>query len=692
MSRRGSYLPSLRDKTLLRRLLDDSQSTPGRLSRSLRITLASVLLLVVMLVLQMPFMAYGLYAVFVVAVENPSASLQTGIALLATGLLAVGTELGVVILTDNDPMARLISVSVVTFLAGMIVAATTKPNLGASWGLLFCLLIATWERPIVETVLVSTSLRLLAALSLAVICTVSVEYALGSRAPAVHLREQFEVRYRALATLYEVCSDPAASLALRHEAASTVSKLAAAGSNRMLELYRAIADRDLATDSLPPGTQLRIMLLARLMDESAAFGFEDEQAFAPEIRHRCAGIAASCNELLAGVRQLAPTQSSRADKSLLSRIEALTEALQSDTKIGDTLNGHRLTVVPTKGLPLVIPGTLRDPRNVGFALKISLCATACYVLYHAVDWPGIATAVTTVMVTGLSTTAATKQRLGFRLLGALAGGLLLGLGATVLIFPYMDSITALVLFVGVVAFSIAWISGGARFASLALNIAFSFYFVGLPGSNAQTQLAPARDRLIGVLLALLVMWVVFDWIWPVRAVTEMRTILASVLRNAAKVLALDITVPDNEWIAQEGALRRQIGTELATLRGLDESVEYDVGPARLAQIELSDLIVQASLSVAALVWTQVLFLHDVTESQQNANRVPSKRRAQIAEHLVRMASAVERADASSFLSSSTPEDRVPVQAEIDEYERILYSRYQDVEALLTNLLAGVIPR
>jgi hypothetical protein len=75
-------------------------------------------------------------------------------------------------------------------------------NLGASWGLLFCLLIDTWDRHTSETILVSNSLWLLAALSLSVACTVAVEYVFGARTPAEDLREQFILRYRLLATMY----------------------------------------------------------------------------------------------------------------------------------------------------------------------------------------------------------------------------------------------------------------------------------------------------------------------------------------------------------------------------------------------------------------------------------------------------------------------------------------------------------
>src|SRR5271169_1470601 len=107
----------------------------------------------------------------------------------------------------------------------------------------------------------------------------------------------------------------------------------------------------------------------------------------------------------------------------------------------------------------------------------------------------------------------------------------------------MDSITSLVVLVAVVAFISAWWAGGRRFNYVGLQIAFSFYLVAFEGFSAPTELAPARDRLIGILVALGVMWFVFDQIWPVRTVTAMRRSLASMLHNEAELFATEVGTP-----------------------------------------------------------------------------------------------------------------------------------------------------
>src|ERR1700692_106626 len=171
--------------------------------------------------------------------------------------------------------------------------------------------------------------------------------------------------------------------------------------------------------------------------------------------------------------------------------------------------------------------------------------------HHEIACPGVSTSVPTVMVTGLSTTAAMKQRVTLRILGSLLGGLVLGLGTIALLFPYMDSITSLIVLVGTIAFAASWISGGSRFNYLGIQVAFAFYLVALVGFSASTELAPARDRFIGIIFALVVMWFVFDQIWPVRTVTAMRRVLASALKSEAGFFLLIDDVNQRNLLLRE---------------------------------------------------------------------------------------------------------------------------------------------
>ena len=685
-------VPSWRLTTWAERFWQDLQPTPGRLNTTLRMTLAAVLSMVLLLVWQVPFAALALYSIFIIGRESPSVSLRTGIGLLVGVTVAIAIELGVVIFTDNDPMARVLSVAVITFLAGMIVVTTSVPALGSGWGLIYCTVISFWENHVPADRSVKNSLWLLAAFSLAIGCAIAVEHVFGTHSPAKRLENEFRIRYKALEEMFGLFvrnGNPQQ----RGEAARRVSHLAAEGQAGMLSLYNQIVDRNLDTGTLPIGTRVRITMLAELMDDSAAFGLQSEVLADPEFRDRCARIAEQCRGLVdGGIPQ--PERWERSEPQtthrLLDRVEAALHSILV-MPVGSSVEERgELAVVPSGDVPLLISGAIREKENIAFGLKISLCATICYILYHAIDWPGVSTSVITVMVAGLTTTAAMKQRLAFRLLGASIGGLILGLGATAFLFPLMDSITSFVIVVGSVAFLASWISGGPRFNYVGIQIAFAFYLVAFEGFSAPTELAPARDRLIGILFALLVMWFVFDQIWPVRTVTAMRRVLASVLRSGATLfLVVDSAKQRDEVQREMDGVRDRVGKNISALRTMSEAVEFEFGDDREQHVDSSELILRISVTAAALIWNQVAFLHGEQESAFLAEPGLVEMRRRLADHLNRLAESVERKISlpaehlEAFVSQHLLESR-----HFDEYARNTIARYEDLQALAITLARG----
>lgn len=359
MTEMNGNLSSSRYTPWLRRFWGDLQPTPGRLSASLRMTLVTVIALVLILVWQVPFAALGLYSVFVVTGESPSVSLRLCFASWVTVLSAIAIELGVVILTDNDPMARLLSVSVITFLAGMIVVCTSLPALGGTWGLIYCTVIAFWESHAPADTLVKNSLWFLAAFSLVFICVIAVEYVFDTRSPVDRLEEAFRVRYEALESMFSLFAQNAA-VEQRFETASRVSRLAAAGQTGMIALYNQIVDRNLDTGALPIGTRVHITLLAELMDDAAAFGLQGAARDDPEVRNRCARIAEQCRGLIPGRIPLSQGWAGvgpATTNTLLDRVEAaIRSILLMPVEVGSS---KELAVLPSNQVPFFYPG--RDP-------------------------------------------------------------------------------------------------------------------------------------------------------------------------------------------------------------------------------------------------------------------------------------------------------------------------------------------
>ncbi len=131
-----------------------------------------------------------------------------------------------------------------------------------------------------------------------------------------------------------------------------------------------------------------------------------------------------------------------------------------------------------------------------------------------ISWPGTSTAALTVLIAGLSTTGATNQKMLFRIVGAIIGGVVFGIGCIVCVYPFADTALPFLLSVACVSFLGAWIARSAHLGYVGLQIVFSFYLVafqeyGVPlpglmsiagalhGFAAPIQMTIGRDRVVG---------------------------------------------------------------------------------------------------------------------------------------------------------------------------------------------------
>jgi multidrug resistance protein MdtO len=564
--------------------------------------------------LRMPFAGIGMYFIFLIGRDSPAVSFRSAILSLLAVAAAIVAVLAVIILTDNDPMSRVLGIAVAGFLAGMFLLSSTTPGLAVAFGFVFSTLMSPWETVSPAGPLVKQMLYLLGTVSLAMGSVVAVEYIFSRRNPAEELQQERIMRYQALEAMYSLYAQ-GADAAQISPAFIRVSRLAAAGQYGMQRLYNIIVERNLDTGELPIGARVLTTMLAQLIDVSAAFAWENPSLSDPALRQRCAHIAELCHYLATGTvppnRQdaLVTEHPIGPAPSLIDRVDGvLHDIISMPVEAGTT--GKKLVVLPSSRVPILIPGALRQSQTVTFALKVSLCATLCYIIYLAVGWPGISTSIATVFITGLGTSGAIKQRLIFRVVGSLIGGLIFALGSTVFLFPHMDSITSLVLLVTAVTFFSAWVAGGRQFGFVGLQIAFSFDLVVFAGFSAPTQLAPARDRLVGILLALVIMAFVFDQIWPVRTVTAMRSALATMLRGVAALLRQSRTArTPAELLGPADSLRNQIGKTLAGIRTMNDTIEYEFGVDRSQHQHAGETILRAALTAAAFFWNGYALMH-----------------------------------------------------------------------------------
>jgi len=683
---------SFRSLSWSQRLWQDLQPTPGRLAGTLRIVVTTIIALVLMMVLQLPFASLGLYYIFLVVRESPAVSVRAGLISLLTLVAAVAVELAVVIVSDNDPMARVLSVAIVSFVAGTLMVASTMPALASIWGFIYCTLIALWERPAPPDALVKASLLLIATVSLAFVCSVAVEYVFAYRRSVDLLANQLNLRYRTLDNVFTLFAQNAPPAQLG-EAIVRLNRLAATGQGPLQELYNAVitgetAERDLKSGKLPVGSRVRITILAQLMDNAAAFASQNTAGVDLEMRARCAEVARLCRERTPIEAPAKPATAGRL--SLLDRVEDVLHSLLEMPAEHASEGEEDLVALPSKKVPFLIPGAISSKDTIAFALKLTLCVMVCYVFYFAVAWPGISTSVTTIFITALGNSGAIKQKLFNRFIGSAIGGAL-AMFATAFVFPQMDSIFSLVILIGSVAFVAAWWAGGRQFGYAGLQIAFAFYLVAFEGFSAPTELAPARDRLIGILVALFVIWLVFDQLWPIRTVTAMRRALSSILRGEARFLRFfESTGPHRARMAQVDALRDQIGKAIAGLRTMNDTVVYEFGVDREAHSHAGEMILRTALTAVPFFWNQLAVLHN--EQDQDFLTEPGliEMRRNVAAHLDVMASAVVEKKAFPLVQPADLVDSSLLNnPRYEEYARNTIARHEELQSQVASL-AGLI--
>ncbi len=156
-----------------------------------------------------------------------------------------------------------------------------------------------------------------------------------------------------------------------------------------------------------------------------------------------------------------------------------------------------------------------NPEHVRYALKTTAAAMFCYVLYSLLDWPGIHTCFLTVYIVSLGTTAESVEKLSLRIAGCLVGAAA-GIAAIVYLVPSLTSIGGLMIavFLGALA---AGLCGGRKRAHrlCGFQMAFAFFLCVVQGSGPSFDLVVARDRVIGILLGNIVVYLLFTHLWPV---------------------------------------------------------------------------------------------------------------------------------------------------------------------------------
>jgi multidrug resistance protein MdtO len=276
-----------------------------------------------------------------------------------------------------------------------------------------------------------------------------------------------------------------------------------------------------------------------------------------------------------------------------------------------------------------------------------------------------------------------KQKFFYRILGSALGGCL-GLLVETFLLPNIDTITPIVLIIASVVLLTSWIAQGRRFSYVGMQMCFSFYLVTFTGPHAPTALAPARDRLIGILIALVLMWFVFDQLWPVRTVTLMRRAAGSALQNASELFQLSQKYQNRAALLRQAEiLRDQFGKTIASLQTFNDTVKYEFGVDRERYIREGETILRGSLSGVALFWNELAVLNTPEDDDFFKEPELIRLRQDIAQQLEAMATAVvDSTPVSTASPALSPTPALLASPRFGEYAQNVVSRFGEVRNVM----------
>jgi multidrug resistance protein MdtO len=219
-----------------------------------------------------------------------------------------------------------------------------------------------------------------------------------------------------------------------------------------------------------------------------------------------------------------------------------------------------------------VPDAFTNPEHLRYAMKTTSAAMLCYVLYSLLDWPGIHTCLITCYIVSLSTVGDSVEKLTLRLAGCVVGALL-GVGAMVFVVPSFTSIAGLMVLVFLGTLAGAWVAaGGPRIGYAGFQVAFAFLLCVVQGPAPAFDLTIARDRVIGIVLGNVMLYLISAHVWPVSVGRRVEAGIAKALRHLSLMLA-----------ATDAAVRGNLSAQARAALG---AVESDLELARYEPVSV----------------------------------------------------------------------------------------------------------
>jgi len=593
---------------------------PGRAWTVGRMTIAATIVMLLVMTFRLPsgFLA-AIFTLFL-SRENPTTTLRAGVRVVAAFAVAAAYTIVGITLLLGDPLTHFLWIIATLFIAFYLVRIIPDYGTAVGFGFMTAGAIPLWdEARLSVNARVENTLWLAFAVLIGTAVTIAVEYAFRRVHPTTDLAQGIENR---LNIVEKVLRNISSGSPADDKLEKAVSLYSGFGTSRLRRLlyrsgygYHFIAQMN-AT----------VALLGRLVDLAASLLLihpHEPLVASSADRDRCTRLADAIASLRVDLleRQLPrainfPVEPEPTKLPFLLSMER-TVALIPDAFAGSTSLQEFIPEPMNEEIRerLLVPDAFSNPAHILFAIRGMLAATACYVLYTSIAWPGLSTSIATCIITALSTIGASRQKQFLRLAGTILGGVIFGMGAQIFVLPYLDSIAGFTLVFAVVTLISAWIATSTpRLSYLGVQLALAFYLINTQEFTIQTSLAVARDRVFGVFLGLMFMWLLFDRLWVRNALDEMQAVFSRILEMFAELSEQLLKDDRSEAVKRIRYLRDTINSAFQAVNAQADALLFEFGASRPRKMRIRADVRRWLPSLRTLLLVQI------TSSQYRAQK------------------------------------------------------------------------
>jgi multidrug resistance protein MdtO len=576
---------------------------PGRIVLALRYVVAATITMLLIVTFRLPGAAVGGFFSLLISREAPITTLRGGISTVASFLFGTAFLLTGALLLVNYPLTHFLWVIVSFFVAFYGLSAMSNYGAGTAFAIVIVLSVPAWDQPVPQAAVVVSNLWVLGSVALAVTVTIFVEFAFSLFYTRDELTEGLDQRLEAVRVVLKQSAHRSAS----PQAMGKLAQFAMIGVSRLRRL--ALSANSARQDTARLSTT--VALIGRLVDILAPFRRFD--TISPDDAPRIQTLTDQISKLQQKLH-------ARNDKQVIQPLRTPSDGPLILLGLEQTLEMLRMSLSPAPGQSFALdqinpaPPTFlkhdafHNPEHLNFALRGCLAATLCYFIFNAVFWPGLNTSLFTCVVTAVTSIGSSRQKQLMRFSGALLGGVVLGIGSQVLILPMLDTIAGFTVMFATVTAVAAWIlTSSPRLSYFGNQLALAFYLIQLRGPSPQTNLAIARDNIMGIMLGLVMMWLVFETLGSKPAVQVMRELFTETLHLMAQ-LATPWPKGKPVDLQKIVTLREKISQNFLGVTSQADAVLFEIGRSRDQSLALRHRLMEWQPQLRSIFLMQVALL------------------------------------------------------------------------------------